>query len=378
MAPPISLFPPRPTASFSPEPRLQGGVDTAIAEIAKARGGTVQFSIALIDLDSMKWGAYKPDQMDYVASSVKVAAMLAAFALRDMARRFVTVRKAVEAAAAVAGAVAAAASGIPLIGGAVRTATAPPAKPVGLFDALRKHIDPEIDAASPKQLVAVQRTHRVPKYEQVFAAQPKGGGWTSPDFSGSFRESMKAMIVPSDNAGAGRCVRGVGYGYLNGLLEHFGLFDPKTATGVWLAGDYVSQYPYVRISSVNDAGVAQAGSALGMGKMMALIVNRACIDTASCDDMRGLLAEAAKGIDQPFLTRDAVSDRLRIPLEKVTHCKLGFGPLKKGGNVASEIFRMEDLRKKGKSYVVSYQNVGDDVRLGDVAFAVHRALEVYE
>jgi hypothetical protein len=115
-----------------------------------------------------------------------------------------------------------------------------------------------------------------------------------------------------------------------------------------------------------------------MGKMMALIVNRACIDTASCDDMRGLLAEAAKGIDQPFLTRDAVSDRLRIPLEKVTHCKLGFGPLKKGGNVASEIFRMEDLRKKGKSYVVSYQNVGDDVRLGDVAFAVHRALEVYE
>ncbi len=378
MTAPVSLFPPRPTASFSPEPRLQTGIDTAVAELVKARGGAVQFSLALIDLATMKWGAHNPDQMDYVASSVKVAAMLAAFALRDMARRFVTARKAVEAASIAVEAVTAAVASLPGFGGAALQAAKPKAKELPLFDALRKHMDPAIDAASPKQLVAVQKTHRVPKYEQVFAAQPKGGGWGTPDFSGSFRESMKAMIVPSDNEGAGRCVRGVGYGYLNGLLEHFGLFDQKTATGVWLAGDYVSRYPYVRIPSVNDAGVAQAGSALAMGKMMALIVNRACIDSASCDDMRGLLAEASKGIDQPFLTRDAVSDKLRIPLEKVTHCKLGFGPLKKGGNVASEIFRVEDLMKKGKSYVVSYQNVGAGVPLGDVAFMIRRAIELYE
>jgi len=253
-----------------------------------------------------------------------------------------------------------------------------PPKALGLFDAMRKYMDPEIDAASPKQLIAGKHTHRVPQYDQVFAPQPRGGGWTTPDFSGSFRESMRAMIVPSDNAGAGRCVRGVGYGYLNGVLEHFGLFDQKTASGVWLAGDYVSQYPYVRINSVNDAGVAQAGSALGMAKMLALIVNRACIDSVSCDEMRDLLAEAAQGIDQPWLTRDAVSDALRIPLEKVTHCKLGLGPLKQGGDVRSEIFRMEGLMRAGKSYVVSYQNVGAGSSLGDVAFAIRRALHDYE
>jgi hypothetical protein len=376
MAPPIPLYPPRPSVGFAKDPKLQRAVDTALAELAAARKGIIPFSLAIIDLagsSNLGYGAYKPDEIDYVASAAKVAAMLAAFALRDLAQRFHGARKAAQIAAALDKGPA----GLPELGNALAGGK-PAGKVPGLFEALRAVMDDEIDKASPKPLMAVQRTHRIPHYEQVFTPVPPGG-WLFPNFSGSYRNSMEAMIVPSDNAGAGRVIRGVGYGYLNGLLEHFGLFVPKTPAGIWLAGDFVSQYPYVRITSVNDAGVAQAGTALSMAQMMAMIVNRACIDTASCDEMRDLLAKAVSGVDQPFLSRDAVSDKLRIPLGKITHCKLGYGPLKKGGNVCSEVFRVEGLRKAGKAYAIAYQNLNENnSSLGDVAFMIQRALELYE
>jgi hypothetical protein len=369
MAPPVALFPPRPTLAFTTDPGLQDAVDAAIAELETARGGTVPFSFAIIDLEgteTLKCGSFNPDEIDYIASSAKVAAMLAAYALRDMARRFYFQLK---VAAGMAG--MAAASGGP--GAIARVMAAGPT----LFEALRMQMDPEIEDNSPALLHPVRREHRVPQYAQVFAPAPKGA-WAPPDFSGSFRASMKAMIVPSDNSGAGRVIRGVGYGYLNGLLEHFGLFDPDTPTGIWLAGDFVGVYPYVRINSANDGGVAQAGSALAMAQMMALIVNRACVDPASCDEMRTLLAQASKGIDQPFVSRGDVRANLRIPLSKITHAKLGYGPLKAGSNVASEIFRIEGLEQAGKSYVVSYQNVKDNEPTNEVAQVIRRTLQAYE
>ena len=375
MAPPIPLYPPRPSVGFPNDPKLQRAVDTALGELQKVRTGAIPFSFAIIDLGgsgNLGWGAYKPDEIDYVASAAKVAAMLAAFALRDMAQRFHGARKTAQIAAAVEKGTTGLTELADAIGGK------PTPKMASLFDALRAVMDDEIDSASPKPLMAVKRPHRIPHYEQVFTPVPPGG-WLFPNFSGAFRKSMELMIVPSDNGGAGRVIRGVGYGYLNGLLEHFGLFVPKTPAGIWLAGDFVSQYPYVRITSVNDAGVAQAGTALSMAQMMALIVNRACIDTASCNEMRDLLAKAAKGIDQPFVSRDDVSDKLRIPLAKITHAKLGYGPLKKGGNVLSEIFRLEGLKAAAKSYAIAYQNLNENTSsAGDAAFMIRRTIELYE
>jgi hypothetical protein len=246
-----------------------------------------------------------------------------------------------------------------------------------LFQALRSQMDPEVEDNSPALLHSVRHEHRVPQYDQVFAPPPKDG-WSYPEFAGSFRASMQAMIVPSDNNGAGRVVRGVGYGYLNGLLEHFGLLDLDTPTGIWLAGDYIGIYPYVRIQSVNDGGVAQAGTALAQAQMMAMIVNKACIDPTSCDEMRTLLAHAAKGVDQPFVSRDDVKADLRIPLSKITHAKLGYGPLKRGTNVASEIFRIEGVEKAGKAYAVAYQNVLDAEPTNDVARVIRHTLKEYE
>lgn len=88
-------------------------------------------------------------------------------------------------------------------------------------------------------------------------------------------------------------------------------------------------------------------------RLMALIVNRGVLDAAACDGMRALLAGAAEGPDRPLPARtDAVRAPLRLPLVKVTHARLGLGPLKKGGNVPSEVFRLDGIGKPGKSCAV--------------------------
>src|SRR5262245_39287796 len=103
MAPPIPLFPPRPSVGFANDPKLQRAVDTALGELGAARKGTIPFCLAIIDLSgsgNLGYGAYKPDEIDYVASAAKVAAMLAAFALRDLTQRLFAARKAVQIAEA--------------------------------------------------------------------------------------------------------------------------------------------------------------------------------------------------------------------------------------------------------------------------------------
>ncbi len=371
---PINLYPPPPPLDFAADGKLQGAVATALTELNAARGAAQKFSLAIVDLGgggsrgTLKFGAFKPDEEHYVASAAKVAAMYAAFALRDMARRFASMSAIARITEETLAAINAATAG-----------RAPPKrpKPPTLFDQLRAVIDPVIDATAPAPLfAAVKRAHRVPHYEHIFLNAAAG---MPTDFRGDFKRSMHQMIVPSSNPGAGQVIRAVGYGYLNGALAAARLFDDKNRSGVWLAGDFVGLYPYARIQSANDGLVAQAGSALAMAKMMSLIVNEAAVDSGASKQMKELLVEAVTGVDTPFLTRDGVSEKLRIPLEKITHCKLGFGPLKAGGEVCSEIFRLEGLRSASKAYAVAYQNVPNFfASLSDMAFMIRRSIEIYE
>lgn len=376
MGAPVSVFP-TPTLSFEKNAKLDNAVSEAAKKLADA-GRPAQFSLAIIDLGDgaaaakLGWGAHQPDAVHYVASAVKVAAMLAAYALLDMANRFATAGL---LARAVANALM---SGAGLGGMLVGISPPPKAKPTNasLFERLRKEMDPAIDAASPTQLEVVQRVHRVPNYDAVLAKPPAAGGMV-PGFTGTYTTAMRNMIVPSSNDGAGTCIRGVGYGYLNGLMAAAGLF--KTSKGVWLAGDFVGRWPYVRIESENDRGVAQAGTALGMAKMMAMIMNDGILGSTACGAMRILLADAVTGPDQPFLTRAMGDAQFQIPIAKVTHAKLGFGPLKKGGNVCSEIFRLQGWRNAGKSYVVAFQNLNENQSpLADVSYMLMRTITTYE
>jgi hypothetical protein len=374
MPPPIPLFPAAPSIDFAEDPKFRNAVAKALDELKLARGAEPPFRLAIIDLTSpspLKFGAFAPNTMDFIASEAKVIALYGAFALRDMVRRFALGLK-LRTFVAVAGAVAGAAFGV-----AAKHASA---KQVGLFDALRAEIDPAILANAHPLLAHTKESERLPIYERVFIA-PKDG---IPDFTGQYKNWLRAMIVPSSNTGAMECIHGIGYAYLNGAMKEALLF--KDGVGPWLAGDFIGNYTYARIDSTNDQGVAQAGTALSMAKLMAIIMRHAVVlGDDAFTQMERLLHDAVSGPDVPFLTRtppDFTDDDLRIPISKVTHNKLGWEHLKKvngGQAVGSECTRLEKLFKPDKAYALSYQNLDwTKTSSEDVAFMIRRSIELYE
>jgi hypothetical protein len=376
MAPPVTspipLFPPAPSIAFTEDAKLKGAVTTARDELRAARNGVMpSFRLAIIDLvggSPLKWGAHEPDTMDFIASEAKLIALYGAFALRDMVRRFaagVNFRSFLAAA-----------------GAAIGLAKPPPkpAKPVSLFDMLRAEIDPAILAIAHPLLSSTKRSERLPDYERMFLA-PAGG---IPDFTGQYTNWLKTMIVDSSNSGAMECIHGIGYAYLNGAMKEAQLF--KNGIGPWLAGDFIGKYTYARIDSKNDQAVAQAGTALSLAKLMAIIIRHAVVlDGDAFTRMEAHLHDAVSGIDVPFLTRnppDFTDNALRIPRNKITHIKLGWEHLKprNGGQaVGSEVWRLEGLFKPGGVYALSYQNLDwTTSSSADVAFMIRRAIEIYE
>ncbi|HEX9945539.1 MAG TPA: serine hydrolase [Thermoanaerobaculia bacterium] len=316
---------------------MQRGLDNAIAAAEKARklkAGTFPVRFTFVEVTnasgSFPSAGYLETVTDYIASEAKVAVMYAAYALRDMVRRFAAVKGAWSAG--------------------------------DLFVKLAREMNPSIAAASrnvARSLVMEQ--HRVPSYQNVFAAT--GLGKLRVSFSPAFDKALEGMIVPSNNNHAATCVHGLGYGYLNGSLDAGGFFDPAIGRGLWVAGDFQQgkKWPYVRIASRNDGLVAQAGTTRDMAKLVSLIMTDRVLDAESCGEMRGRLARAAKGIDTPWVARTGI-----FKPGTITHNKLGLGPLKSGKNVRSEVSVYQSPVAKGRRYVVAWQNL---VELWPVGFA---------
>ncbi|MFZ0708462.1 MAG: hypothetical protein WAM53_00330 [Terrimicrobiaceae bacterium] len=318
---------------------MEQALKNAIARLERARRltpGTFPVRFTFVEVSDASGAfpsaGYLETVTDYIASEAKVAVMYSAYALRDMVARF----------AASTGANAA-----------------------NLFVRLARQMDPAIGKASKniaRSLLLDE--HRLPLYKDVFALKPAASGLrVAVTFSPPFDRALERMIVPSNNADAATCVHGVGYGYLNGALAEGGFFDLSSDQGLWVAGDFQGgkKWPYVRIVSRNDGFVAQAGTTRDMAKLVSLMMTDQLLDPASCEEMRGTLARAAKGIDTPWVTRTRV-----FKPGTITHNKLGLGPLKSGNNVRSEVSVYHSPVAKGRRYVVAWQNL---VGLSPIGFA---------
>ena len=370
MAPPVTPFPTPPAIGFTEAGAINAAFATAVKELADTRGTRPPFRVALIDLNGdppFRWGGHNPQTMDFIASEAKIIALFSAFALRDMVRRFQTALRVARTVGAVMRAFG--------VGPAVGT------RNPDLFATIRATMNPAILAGGHPLLASASEHERLPQYEQVLAIPPHAG---DVDFTGAFRAALRQMIVPSSNTAAGTVIRGVGYSYISGTMQQAGLF--RNGKGAWLAGDFVGRARYVRIESENDQGVAQAGTALSMAKLMAIIARQAVpLAGGSYTEMQRMLADAATGPDTPFLARAAphfTSDALRIPLKAITHIKLGFAGLKAkngGHNVGSEVWRLEGLRRPGRVYALAFQNLNWALTSSeDLAFVIRRAIEIHE
>jgi hypothetical protein len=349
---PVALFRPTPADPLTPNPKLEQALKSAIAKQEKDRKlkpGSFPVRFTLVDVTNSAGtfpsAGHLETVTDYIASEAKVAVMYSAYALRDMVRRF---------AAAVG------------------------ANPANLFAELKRRMNPSIAAASPiigRSLLFDE--YRVPSYAHVFAVQPETLGRATVAFAAGFERALEGMIVPSNNADAGICVRGVGYGYLNGALAAAGVFEPSKEQGLWVAGDYQQgkKWPYVRIGSRNDRFVAQAGTTRDMAKLVALILTDRLLDPLSCKEMRDRLARAAKGPDKPWVARTGI-----FRTGSITHNKLGLGSLKRGNVVRSEVSVYQSPVTTGRRYVVAWQNLVGLWPIGwaDIARIIKATITAFE
>lgn len=342
MANAVSLFPTKSVLTpFTLSIELHSAINYAAAVRSKSPAGKFPCPISIIDLgtgalgagpSSLPYGGYLDEkEEDYIASEGKVGVMYAAYVFRDMVRRF--------------------------------NAANMPKNQDDLFKQLSDTMNKAIEAAVPRLLGgAVPSSHRLPSYGQVLTATKVGSSSLVVDFRTDYVQSLDAMIIPSDNNAAKRCVHGLGFSYLNGALAAGGFFDDKTGLGLWVGGDFQmgKVWAPVKIKTVNDGDSSVASTSKKMAELMASIVTGIVLDKAACDDMRDRLQSAAHpdrkrwpNGDQSWLTRDPMPDGL--PPASVTHDKIGLGPLNAGGTVWSEVCILNGVG--ARNYAVAWQNL---------------------
>ena len=135
----------------------------------------------------------------------------------------------------------------------------------------------------------------------------------------------------------------------------------------------MQDWPYVRVASLNDQGVAQATTTDQMARLFALIADGALPGST---EMQALLEQAGRWFHNPAEPPEIWGAGEPV---RVTHAKVGLGPLKSGASVASE---GEIVLEKSKNarFAVTWQNLkGGATRtnLQAVAKVIKDAIEAF-
>jgi hypothetical protein len=219
--------------------------------------------------------------------------------------------------------------------------------------ALKSTFNPDIDTHTPSQisgspLLRPQDKTRKPNYAAVL--QLGTGGDFVVDFTQTQLDAFEDMMVQQNNPGATTTIHGLGYPYMNGKIADDGFFD-GVGKGLWLAGDYSSQWPATRIACVNDQNTAQGTTAWHLAMLLTLLADNLLVGEKSSMGMKDLMNRAGKffpNTNPPIWPADGRF----VP----THGKVGIGPLKSGKLTFSEGLILRDT-VRNLEFVVVWQNV---------------------
>jgi hypothetical protein len=339
--------------------KLQSALDAARAP-ASVDAALKTLPIVIVSLDPggppYPFAATRATEEDFSASLLKMAALYSAFQLR------------------------ATANGV--------------SRPLTNFDVsavlnvLAAALDSKIDSAVPliTQAKPVSGAMRVPHYDAIFVATPAVAGGFDVNFTQFYQTALSDMIAHGKNAATAYCVHGLGYSYINGLMQAAGLFrNAATQNGIWLAADYLDakfdpatrrtigtyngkvmdKWPTVRIDSVNDKLVGQATTCLDMAKLIVLLHDKKLVTDPpgfdSHQEMLDLMAAAVNN-NQFWLTHKPPKfdpgDLISGLSYTVTHSKIGVAPLKSGASVLSEGLIIKHTQS-GREFAIVWQDMRD-------------------
>jgi hypothetical protein len=284
------------------------------------------------------FAGYHIDDLDFIASLAKVAAMYASYELRSAVRdvlRWTSISDA-----------------------------------DNLWSECEGQLDGQISGAVPD----IPDT-ATPKYKEIFALAADN----TVDFTPAYRSDLASMISRGTNTGASGVIQRLGFQYINGALAAGGFFNPGT-DGLWLTGDFVHT-PLRLANSLNDQLVGQAGTPRAVAKLYTHLAQRSLVDPDSSDEMLALLGNSLTS-DPPFIARNSNIGRAGVARTRsfdVTHNKLGLEALKDvngGFNVHSEGSILRH-RETGHRFVVAWQNakIPTDVAFTPITRLFDRLIE---
>lgn len=129
----------------------------------------------------------------------------------------------------------------------------------------------------------------------------------SPEFKnppGKFRDWMRLMLRWSNNEAASKCIRALGYPYINGVLGAAGFFNESSRTGLWLSGDY-QHHDWLKANRAGQPLSPRwarlqrremtnfAGTAFQVARMLTLLAQERLVDKESSTAMLRLMTGAA-------------------------------------------------------------------------------------
>jgi hypothetical protein len=200
-----------------------------------------------------------PDKTMNAASVPKVAAMTAAFRLRDS---------------------------FPL---AAKGIFAPTLE--DLIESVTEEWRPIVEAAGGRQ------AKDFPKLREILSVAGGSGNWTI-RFQGPFWQHMENMVAWSDNKSASYCVRALGYCFIAGTMMTEGLYEEGRG-GLWLSTDYGKGKEGRREPK---SGSHHAASAAALARLLTLIDRDALITPSSSKTMRYLMQNS--WMNEEFKRRD--------------------------------------------------------------------------
>jgi hypothetical protein len=190
-----------------------------------------------------------------------------------------------------------------------------------------------------------------PDLKKIFVGY-KGTEPNQVKFDPTFDNDMWEMIVNSDDALAGNCIRKLGYSYINVSLMKGNFFKPDTLNGIWLAGDYSFEkiLKSVRVPVENDTvpdGSGQATTTKEMSRLFQLVHTETALahvtDATERDaanlEMHQLIKQAPWWFDNNTSTVH-ITETLKFK----RHCaKIGVGPLGKSGEGGPDVVSLGNV-----------------------------------
>jgi hypothetical protein len=126
-----------------------------------------------------------------------------------------------------------------------------------------------------------------PDFAHIFDITGARGGWTL-NFTADFMRHMELMIGHSDNHSASICINRLGFQYLNGALESDGLYS-REASGLWLGGNYAGRnwMPEPRTKLTHQGATAKS-----VAKFLSLVGDNRLVSPAASAEMRRIMSLA--------------------------------------------------------------------------------------